>query len=217
MAPNHVKAGFFAQQSMIGLFPHWHRRLLRTMRGRMTQIVSRIAPVLAPVLIALLACAPTPSPAQSAPAAGIIKLPLQPQVGPELRSCSAKTASGLGYAVLRQATGPKPGKSDFVLIGYIGYLATTGQVFDQNQGTPLSLDSVIPGFAEGLQLMPRGSVYRLCVPAALGYGATGAGDAVPANSDLVFQIELIDSKTAAEVDAMRKAQPPAEAAPPPAH
>jgi FKBP-type peptidyl-prolyl cis-trans isomerase FkpA len=170
----------------------------------MVSTASRIAPA----LLALLIGAPAPALAQPAPAAApIIKLPLQPQVGADLRTCTTRTASGLGYTVLRAGTGPKPGKTDFVLIGYIGYLATTGQVFDQNPGTPLSLDSVIPGFAEGLQLMPRGSVWRLCVPAALGYGATGAGDAIPPGSDLVFQIELIDSKTAAEVDAIRRSQP----------
>jgi FKBP-type peptidyl-prolyl cis-trans isomerase FkpA len=69
--------------------------------------------------------------------------------------------------------------------------------------------------------MPRGSIWRLCVPAALGYGARGAGEAVPANADLVFQIELVDSKSAAEVEAMRKAQdgatPESAAAPPAAH
>jgi FKBP-type peptidyl-prolyl cis-trans isomerase FkpA len=175
----------------------------------MNTMIARIAPA----LLAVLLYAPAPTLAQPAASPTIIKLPLQPQVGADLRVCSAKTPSGLGYAVLREGTGPKPGKTDFVLISYIGYLAANGQVFDQNQGTPLSLDNVIPGFAEGLQLMPRGSVWRLCVPAALGYGAAGAGDAVPANSDLVFQIELIDSKTAAEVDAMRKTAPPGEAAP----
>jgi FKBP-type peptidyl-prolyl cis-trans isomerase FkpA len=177
------------------------------MRGRMNTTLARIAPA----LIALLWAAPAPVLAQPASAPTIIKLPLQPQVAADLRVCSAKTASGLGYAVLREGTGPKPGKTDFVLISYIGYLAATGQVFDQNQGTPLSLDNVIPGFAEGLQLMPRGSVYRLCVPATLGYGAAGAGEAIPANADLVFQIELVDFKTAAEVEAMRKAQEAGEA------
>jgi len=178
----------------------------------MTNAFMRIAPVLA----ASLLCAP--SLAMAAPAAPtIIKLPLQPQVSADLRSCTTRTASGLGYAVLREGTGPKPGKTDFVLIGYIGYLAATGQVFDQNPGTPLSLDNVIPGFAEGLQLMPRGSVWRLCVPAALGYGAKGAGDEIPPGSDLVFQIELLDSKTAAEIDAMRKTQGATETPQPPAH
>lgn len=177
----------------------------------MINTVLRIVPAL------ILLCVSAPVLAQAAPAAkGIIKLPLQPQVGADLRACTLRTASGLGYASLREGTGPKPGKTDFVLIGYIGYLSTTGQVFDQNQSTPLSLESVIPGFAEGLQLMPRGSVYRLCVPAALGYGATGAGEAIPANSDLVFQIELIDFKTAAEVEALRKAQAAGASATPPA-
>jgi len=201
---------------MAQAFRCWHIAPAPLMRGAMIRISSRIAPA----LMALLLCAPVPSLAQTAapsPAGGtIIKLPLQPQVGADLRACSARTASGLGYAVLRAGTGPKPARTDYVLIGYIGYLAATGQVFDQNPGAPLSLDSVIPGFAEGLQLMPRGSVYRLCIPAALGYGATGAGDAIPANSDLVFQIELIDAKTAAEVDAMRKAQPAGASAPAPA-
>jgi FKBP-type peptidyl-prolyl cis-trans isomerase FkpA len=182
----------------------------------MTTTSLRIAPALS-----LLLCASAPALAQTAPAApaatAIIKLPLQPQVGAELRTCTTKTASGLGYTALREGTGTKPGKTDFVLIGYIGYLASNGQVFDQNQRTPLGVDGVIPGFAEGLQLMSRGSVYRLCVPAALGYGANGAGEAIPANSDLVFQIELVDFKTAAEVEEMRKAQASTTTPPPAAH
>lgn len=179
----------------------------------------RIAATLAALLPAVaLAAAPA-----AAPAPGIIKLPLRPVVGADVRACSAKTASGLGYTSLKDGAGEKPGKTDYVLISYIGYLTSTGQVFDQNQGTPLNLGEVIPGFAEGLQLMQRGSIYRLCVPAALGYGANGAGDAIPANADLVFQIELIDFKTAAQIEEMRKAQAAAQApagdapAPSPSH
>lgn len=171
----------------------------------MQNLILRIAPVALAALVAVPAMADVPA------ASGIIALPLQPVVGAELRTCSAKTASGLGYQALRTGTGPKPGKGDYVLISYIGYLAANGQVFDQNKDTPLGLDQVIPGFAEGLQLMPRGSVFRLCVPTALGYGAAGAGDAVPANADLVFQIELTDSKTAAEVQAMQAAATAARA------
>jgi FKBP-type peptidyl-prolyl cis-trans isomerase FkpA len=62
--------------------------------------------------------------------------------------------------------------------------------------------------------MTKGSIWRFCVPAALGYGAKGAGDAIPANADLVFQAELVDFKTAAEIEKMRAAaaatQPGAE-------
>lgn len=182
----------------------------RLARSARSVLLGAVALAAAPALAA-------PAAAPAAPAA-IIKLPLQPIVPAAQRTCEAKTASGLGYSVLRPGTGAKPGKTDFVLISYIGYLATTGAVFDQNQTTPLQLDNVIPGFAEGLQLMPRGSVYRLCVPAALGYGANGAGEAIPANADLVFQIELVDFKTAQEVEDLRKAQEAAQnaAATPPA-
>jgi FKBP-type peptidyl-prolyl cis-trans isomerase FkpA len=71
---------------------------------------------------------------------------------------------------------------------------------------------VIPGFSEGLQLLPQGAIYRLCVPSAQGYGAQGAGD-IPANADLVFQVELVDHKSAAEVEAMRKAAQAQQGAP----
>ncbi len=171
----------------------------------MTSAAHRIAAAFA----ALMLSAPGTGLAVTAPAPAIIPLPLQPVVAAAMRDCSMRTASGLGYSVLRDGSGPRPGKTDFVLIGYIGYLASSGQVFDQNPGAPLGLDAVIPGFAEGLQLMPRGSVYRLCVPAALGYGAAGAGRDIPSNADLVFQIELLDSKTSAEIEAMHKAQGPA--------
>jgi len=90
-----------------------------------------------------------------------------------------------------------------VLVNYIGYLATTGQVFDQAMTAPMQVSGVIPGFGEGLQQIPRGGIWRLCVPAALGYGAKETGP-IPANSDLVFQVELLDSRTEAEVAAMRR-------------
>ena len=80
----------------------------------------------------------------------------------------------------------------------------TGAVFDQAMQTPMPVGGVIHGFSEGLQLLARGGVIRLCVPPALGYGAQASGP-IPANADLVFQIELLDFKTAAEIDALRKA------------
>lgn len=156
---------------------------------------------------AVLAAAATPVPNPA-----IIKLPLQPIVPAADRACSTKTASGLGYTALRAASGTKPVAGDVALIGYIGYLAATGEVFDQSQAAPLPVDGVIPGFAEGLKLIPVGGVYRLCVPAALGYGPQATGT-IPANSDLVFQIELFDKKTEAEVQAMQAEAAKAQAAP----
>lgn len=136
----------------------------------------------------------------------IIPLPLTPIVPAAQRLCGAKTPSGLGYTILRQGQGAKPAADDTVLVNYIGYLAATGAVFDQGRHSALPANQVIPGFSQGLQMTGRNGIVRLCIPAALGYGAQESGP-IPANSDLVFQVEVIDFKTAAEIEAMRKAQP----------
>ena len=138
----------------------------------------------------------------AAPDPRIIPLPLNPVIPAAQRTCAVKTATGLGYTELRTAPGPKPLAGDIVLINYIGYLAASGATFDQAMASALPVDGVISGFAEGLKLVPKGGIYRLCVPASLGYGAEATGS-IPANSDLVFQVELVDRKTAAEVQAMQ--------------
>jgi len=152
------------------------------------------------------------APAAAAATAEILPVPLNPVVPAAQRQCSAKTASGLGTMVLKAATGAKPAAEDFVLVNYIGYLAADGKVFDQNVTQAFAANGVIKGFSEGLQLMSKGSVWRFCIPAALGYGASGTGP-IPANADLVFQVELADFKTQAEVAAIR-AQAAKDAAPP---
>lgn len=175
-------------------------------------------PIAAAVLAAMLVA--SPSTAQTAPAgaasgAGIIPLPLTPIVPAAQRTCAMRTPSGLGYTVLRAGTGAKPAADATVLVHYIGYLNATGAVFDQAMRTPMPVNGLIPGFSEGLQLMARGSVVRLCVPPALGYGAQASGP-IPANADLVFQIELLDFKTAAEIEELRKAASAAPTPPAPA-
>lgn len=147
------------------------------------------------------------SSASAVPNPGIIQLPLLPIVPASQRACTAKTPSGLGYTMLRAGTGAQPAGDDTVLVNYVGYLAATGAVFDQNMQTPMPVGGVIPGFSQGLQLLSRTGIARLCIPAAMAYGAE-ASDTIPANSDLVFQVELIDFKTAAEIAEMRKAQAP---------
>jgi FKBP-type peptidyl-prolyl cis-trans isomerase FkpA len=139
------------------------------------------------------------------PTTDIIPLPLSPVLPAGQRVCAARTASGLGYTMLRSATGAKPGGADIVLVNYIGYLAATGAVFDQGMKSALQVNGVIPGFAQGLQMLAKTGIGRFCIPAAMGYGAQASGP-IPANSDLVFQVELVDFKTASEVEAMRKAQ-----------
>jgi len=144
--------------------------------------------------------------------ASIIPLPLEPVVPPAQRLCTERTPSGLGYTMLRSASGPKPAADATVLVNYIGYLAATGAVFDQNMRSPMPVSGVIKGFAEGLQMAGRTGVVRLCIPAAMGYGAEATGP-IPANSDLVFQVEVLDFKSAAEIEELRKARAAEPAAP----
>ena len=121
----------------------------------------------------------------------LIPLPLKQIIPAGQRVCNAKTTSGLGTLQLRAGAAARPAASDGVRVNYIGYLAATGEVFDQGMGVEFPVQGVIPGFSEGLQAMGKGGVSRLCIPAALGYGAKGGGP-IPANADLVFQVELAD-------------------------
>ena len=106
------------------------------------------------------------------------------------------TSSGLQYQVIREGTGPKPARTDTVLVHYEGRLVDAAHtVFDSSyqRGQPAAfpLDQVIPGWTEGVQLMPTGSKYRFVVPPALAYGAKGAGGVIPPGAVLEFDIELL--------------------------
>jgi FKBP-type peptidyl-prolyl cis-trans isomerase len=104
------------------------------------------------------------------------------------------TPSGLEYEVLRQGSGPKPARTDTVLVHYEGRLLDK-TVFDSSyqRGQPAAfpLDQVIPGWTEGVQLMPVGSKYHFVVPPALAYGPRGAGGVIPPGAVLEFDIELL--------------------------
>lgn len=125
------------------------------------------------------------------PARTVIPLPLKQIIPAGQRLCAVKTASGLGTLQLRPGGATHPAASDGVRVNYIGYLASSGEVFDQGMGVEFPVGGVIPGFTEGLMTMGKGGVSRLCIPAALGYGAKATGP-IPANADLVFQVELVD-------------------------
>ena len=107
------------------------------------------------------------------------------------------TGSGLQYDIIRQGSGPKPGREDTVLVHYEGRLIDK-TVFDSSyqRGQPAAfpLDQVIPGWTEGVQLMPTGSKFHFVVPPALGYGARGAGGVIPPGAVLEFDIELLAVK-----------------------
>jgi FKBP-type peptidyl-prolyl cis-trans isomerase len=103
------------------------------------------------------------------------------------------TGSGLQYEVITEGNGPKPEAFDTVRVHYQGSL-TDGTVFDSSyaRGEPaeFSLMQVIPGWTEGLQLMPVGSKYRLYIPSNIGYGPQGMGSQIPPYSTLIFEVEL---------------------------
>jgi len=106
------------------------------------------------------------------------------------------TASGLQYQVLSEGKGPKPTADDVVKVNYKGSLLD-GKVFDDSSthGGPaqIPLQAVVPGWREGIALMPVGSKFRLWIPASLGYGEKGTpGGPIPPNATLVFDVELLD-------------------------
>jgi len=106
------------------------------------------------------------------------------------------TDTGLQYEVITEGSGPKPGPMDNVRVHYEGRLLN-GEVFDSSyaRGEPVqfNLDGVIPGWREGLLLMPVGSKYRLWIPGLLGYGETGTpGGPIGPNATLAFEVELLE-------------------------
>lgn len=104
------------------------------------------------------------------------------------------TASGLQYEIIEATIGQKPKATDKVKVHYEGTL-TDGTVFDSSykRGEPITfgLNQVIKGWTEGLQLMSIGSKYKLYIPYQLGYGAQGAGAAIPPYAALIFTVELL--------------------------
>lgn len=102
------------------------------------------------------------------------------------------TASGLQYEVLKEGTGATPGATDKVKAFYKGTL-TNGTQFDGTTDQPIEfeLNRVIRGWTEGLQLMKVGAKYRFYIPPELGYGPRSMPN-IPANSILIFEVELVD-------------------------
>lgn len=107
------------------------------------------------------------------------------------------TKSGLQYQVLQQGKGQSPQPSSKVKVNYEGRLLDN-TVFDSSiarqQPAEFQVSQVIPGWTEGLQLMKEGAKYRFFIPAKLAYGEIGAGDAIPPNSTLIFDVDLLEVK-----------------------
>ena len=103
--------------------------------------------------------------------------------------------SGLQYRVLASGEGESPTTTDSVLAHYHGTL-TDGTVFDSSvdRGEPATfgLSQVIAGWTEALQLMKVGDKWRLFIPPSLAYGEASPTPAIPPNSALIFDVELLE-------------------------
>lgn len=123
-----------------------------------------------------------------------------------------KTASGLVYVIEKEGTGDSTTVGSTLYVNYAGYLLD-GPLFDtsypelakannmfseERPYEPLPVNvgvgQVIPGWDEGLMLLKKGSKAKLIIPSPLGYGEGGAGAMIPANSILVFDVEVTDIK-----------------------
>ena len=113
------------------------------------------------------------------------------------------TASGLQIADSKVGTGatPKPGQT--CVMHYTGWLyqnGAKGKKFDSSVDRgepfefPIGQKRVIAGWDEGVATMKVGGKRTLIIPPALGYGARGAGDAIPPNATLIFEVELLGVK-----------------------
>lgn len=104
------------------------------------------------------------------------------------------TASGLQYKVVTAGTGATPKATDKVKVNYRGTLIN-GTEFDNSykRGEPIvfNVNSVIKGWTEALQLMKVGDKWQLFIPSDLAYGPQGAGQTIPPNSTLIFDVELL--------------------------
>ena len=128
----------------------------------------------------------------------------------------AAVPQGVKVETLVEGTGPTPDRTDVAFVRYVGKLPD-GTVFDQSQeiplpvegifpeGNPLPLDRMVPGFTEGATQMQKGGKYLLTIPASMGYGAEGrkdqmGNDVIPPNSDLVFEVEMIEFMSAEDFE-----------------
>ena len=108
------------------------------------------------------------------------------------------TSSGLQYRILNEGSGDdSPRPESVVSVHYRGKL-TNGLEFDssykRNQPASFPVNGVIRGWTEALQLMKEGDKWELIIPSDLGYGSKGAGNIIPPDSTLIFEVELIEIK-----------------------
>jgi len=117
----------------------------------------------------------------------------------KMESSTVTTDSGLKYIDSKVGTGDYPKEGDRVIVHYTGTLED-GTKFDSSVDRntpfefPIGIGRVIKGWDEGVISMKIGGKRKLIIPSELGYGERGAGSAIPPNSTLIFDVELLDIK-----------------------
>ncbi len=109
-----------------------------------------------------------------------------------------RTPNGVYYTIDQKGSGPLLQKGGPVTAHYKGYLLN-GNVFDSSykRGKPLQFNvgQMIPGWNEWLTMVNPGTRSTLLIPSPLAYGSRGFGDLIPANSPLVFEVEILAPET----------------------
>ena len=142
------------------------------------------------VVSATASAAPDPSLSQEANAAFLAANAKKPGV--------IVRPDGLQFKIIQNGFGKRPQITDSVEVYYTGALIN-GRVFDgTSPGLPASfkVNQVVPGWTEALQLMREGDHWQLVIPSALAYGPRGAGDAIPPDQVLVFDLTLVSTTPA---------------------
>ena len=108
------------------------------------------------------------------------------------------TQSGMQYEVLKSGAGTKtPSQTDTVVVNYKGTLIN-GTEFDssykRNKPATFSLNGIIKGWQEALQMMKVGDKWKIVLPSEVAYGARGAGATIGPNATLIFEVELLEIK-----------------------
>lgn len=128
-----------------------------------------------------------------------VDISLSPEANAAFLAANAKKPgvivepSGLQHRAIHNGFGKRPEATDLVTVNYRGTLID-GKVFDATEpGLPaqFTVNKLIPGWTEALQLMREGDEWELVIPAKLAYGARGAGSAIPPNQTLIFDLTLI--------------------------
>lgn len=106
-----------------------------------------------------------------------------------------KDPSGLRYVITRKGSGTGPSVENSVKVNYKGMLMTNGEIFDQSASpVEFPLSNLIRGWQVGFPLLSRGAKATLYIPSSLGYGAAGSPPVIPPDSNLIFEVELVDFK-----------------------